>query len=93
MSVDEILQRSRGLNGVRHIARIGSQELAAVESLKQTFINLGFGSGGLKISIGSVPVEFIREGNVLLAVQTDGGFAPGIRETLMLVARELDRMA
>jgi hypothetical protein len=37
-------------------------------------------------------LEFIREGSVLLAVQTDGGFAPGVRETLMIVARELDRL-
>jgi hypothetical protein len=93
MSIDEILQRSRSLSGIRQIARIGNQELSAIESLKQTFINLGFGSGGLKVAMGSVPIEFIREGGVLLAVQTNGGFAPGVRETLMLVARELDRMA
>ena len=29
----------------------------------------------------------------MLAVQTDGGFAPGVRETLMLVARELGRLS
>jgi hypothetical protein len=45
----------------------------------------------LKLYAGSVPLEFIREGPVLLAVQTDGGFAPGVRETLMIVARELGR--
>jgi hypothetical protein len=38
-------------------------------------------------------LEFIREGSVMLAVQTDGGFAPGVRETLMIIARELGRMA
>lgn len=93
MTVDEILRRSRGLTGIRHIARIGSHELAVVESVKHMLANLGFGTGGLKIAVGSVPIEFIREGNVLLAVQTDGGFAPGVRETLMLVARELGRTA
>lgn len=93
MSVDEILQRSRGLTGIRHIARIGSQELSVFDSVKPMLAGLGFGTGGLKISVGSVPIEFIREGNVLLAVQTDGGFAPGVRETLMLVARELGRTA
>ena len=38
-------------------------------------------------------MEFIREGSVMLAVRTDGGFAPGVRETLMLVARELGRIS
>ena len=53
----------------------------------------GFGGGGLRIYAGSVPLDFIREGSVMLAVQTDGGFAPGVRETLMLVARELGRIS
>ena len=54
---------------------------------------VGVGSiGGLKLYADSAPLEFIREGAVMLAVLTNGGFAPGVRETLMLVARELDRL-
>lgn len=93
MNVEEILQRTRALPGMRNIARVGAQDMAALESLKQLLPNLGFGSGGLKLYSGSVPLEFIREGAVMLAVQTDGGFAPGVRETLMLVARELGRIS
>lgn len=93
MSPDEIFQRARALPGIRHIARVGTQDIAAIEAIKHVLSNLGFGGGGLKLYAGSVPVDFIREGSVLLAVQTDGGFAPGVRETLMIVARELGRMA
>ncbi|BCU75398.1 hypothetical protein [Luteolibacter sp. LG18] len=93
MSPDEILQRARALPGIRHIARVASQDIATIDSLKNVIANLGFGSGGLRLFAGSVPVEFIREGNVMLAVQTDGGFAPGVRETLMIVGRELGRSA
>jgi hypothetical protein len=93
MSADEIIQRSRALPGMRNIARVGLQEMATIDALKTLLPNLGFGSGTLKLYSGSVPLEFIREGNVLLAVQTDGGFAPGVRETLMIVARELNRTA
>ncbi len=89
MTPDEILQRTRALPGMRNIARVGAQEMATLEALKTLLPNLGFGNGALKLYSGSVPLEFIREGPVLLAVQTDGGFAPGVRETLMLVAREL----
>jgi hypothetical protein len=93
MTHDEIFQRSRALPGMRNIARVAAQDMATIESLKNLLPNLGFGTGGLKLYAGAVPLEFIREGNVLLAVQTDGGFAPGVRETLMLVARELGRPA
>ena len=93
MSPDEIMQRSRAMPGIRHIARVSPQDVSAIEALKGVLANLGFGGGGLKLYAGSVPVDFIREGSVMLAVQTDGGFAPGVRETLMIVARELGRTA
>jgi hypothetical protein len=76
---------------MKNVARVGAQDVATVEALKNLLPSLGFGSGGLQLYAGSVPLEFIREGPVLLAVQTDGGFAPGVRETLMIVARELGR--
>lgn len=93
MNTEEILQRSRALPGMRNIARVNPQDMTTIEALKTLLPNLGFGSGGLKLYSGSVPLEFIREGQVMLAVQTDGGFAPGVRETLMLVARELGRLS
>jgi hypothetical protein len=93
MNPDEILQRSRALPGMRNIARLSPQDITAVDALKQLLPNLGFGGGGLKLYSGSIPLEFIREGSVILAVQTDGGFAPGVRETLILVARELGRIS
>jgi hypothetical protein len=92
MGAEEILQRSRALPGMRNIARVGPEEMATIEAVKSLLPKLGFGSGTLKLYSGSVPLEFIREGKVLLAVQTDGGFAPGVRETLMIVARELNRL-
>lgn len=92
MTADEILQRSRALPGMRNVTRVQGKDMATIESLKSLLPSLGFGSGTLKLYCGSVPLEFIREGNVLLALQTDGGFAPGVRETLMLVARELNRL-
>jgi hypothetical protein len=93
MDVEEILQRSRGLPGIRNIARVSTQDLAAVEAVKSLVTRLGFTGGPIRIFAGTAPLEFIREGSVLLAVQTQGGFAPGVRETLILVARELGRMA
>lgn len=92
MNADEILQRSRALPGMRNIARVSPADMTTIEALKALVPNLGFGGGNVKLYVGSVPVEFIREGAVMLGVQTDGGFAPGVRETLMIVARELNRI-
>jgi len=92
LTADEILQRCRSLPGIRHVARLAQQDAGVLDGLKRLISGLGFGNGQVKLYSGSVPIEFIREGNVLLAVQTDGGFAPGVRETLMIVGRELGRL-
>jgi hypothetical protein len=91
MTNEEIIQRSRSLPGIRQVARVSEQDIAAVDGIKQVIANLGFGSSPIKLYSGSMPIEFIREGSTLLAVQTDGDFAPGVRETLILVARELSK--
>lgn len=92
LTESEILQRSRSLPGIRNLARVSGAEAGAVDSIKRLIGGLGFGDGQVKLYCGSAPIEFVREGSVLLAVQTDGGFAPGVRETLMIVARELGKM-
>ena len=63
-----------------------------IDDIKRVLGNLDFGGGLVQLQCNNAPIEFIREGSVLLAVQTDGSFAPGVRETLMIVARELGRM-
>lgn len=92
LSAEEILQRARALPGIRHVARVPAADSGAIDALKRVIGGLGFGAGQVKLYCGSIPIEFIREGNVLLAVQNDGSFAPGVRETLMIVARELGRL-
>lgn len=92
LSAEEILQRARSLAGIRNLARVGARELTTIEGLKNLLPGLGFGSGPLRLYAGNVPIDFIREGSVVLAVQTDGSFPPGVRETLMIIARELGRL-
>ena len=91
LGADEILDRARSLPGIRGISRLAASEAAAIDALKNLAPQLG-SAGPLKLFVGNSPVEFIREGSVLLAVQTDRGFAPGVRETLMIIARELGRL-
>jgi len=92
MGREEILERSRMLKGIRKISLLADGDTGTIEVFKAMFDRLGFGSEPVKIYVGSVPVDFIREGRVALAVQTDSGYAPGVRETLIIVARELAKM-
>lgn len=92
LTESEMLQRARSLPGIRQVARIPAGDVGAIEGVKRLISSIGFGDGQVKLYCGSSPIEFVREGSVLLAVQNDGGFAPGVRETLMIVARELGRM-
>ncbi|WP_367871349.1 hypothetical protein [Luteolibacter sp. Populi] len=91
LSADEILQRARALPGIRHVSRIPTADNATIDAFKRVIGGLGF-AGQVKLYCGSVPIEFVREGGVMLAVQNDGTFAPGVRETLMIVARELGKL-
>lgn len=92
LSAEEILQRARSLPGIRHVSRVPATDNATIDAFKRVIAGLGFGAGQVKLYCGSVPIEFIREGGTMLAVQNDGTFAPGVRETLMIVARELGRI-
>ena len=92
LSENEILQRSRALPGIRHLGRVANADVSVIDGIKRVLENLDFGAGKVQLQCNNAPVEFIREGSVLLAVQNDGSFAPGVRETLMIVARELGRM-
>jgi hypothetical protein len=92
LTESEMLQRSQALPGIRHLARIADADVGAIDSIKQVLGKLDFGGGKISLYCNDAPLEFIREGSVMLAVQNDGAFAPGVRETLMIVARELGRM-
>jgi hypothetical protein len=92
LGAEEMLQRARSLSGIRHVARVPASEVATVDAFKKVVNSLGFPAGQVKLMSGSLPIEFIREGNVVLAIQNDGSFAPGVRETLIIVARELGKL-
>ncbi len=92
LGAEEMLQRARSLSGIRHVARIPAAEVATVDAFKKVIGSLGFPAGQVKLISGNLPIEFIREGNVVLAIQNDGSFAPGVRETLIIVARELGKL-
>ena len=47
----------------------------------------------MDLNFGSGSVDFITEGDTTLAVLQQGPYAPGVQETLIIVARELNKLA
>jgi len=90
---EEILERLRSLAGIRNVARVGVEAIGALDVLTRSLGALGTEATPMRITFGGSPVEFIRVGEVCLAVMNDGSFAPGVKETIIIAARELARMS
>lgn len=90
----EIIRRARALPGVRNVAVVGRQEASALSNFHQAMQSMGFGdSHEMKLNAGGSDVDFISEGETTLAILHEGTYAPGVQETLIIVAREIGKLA
>ena len=94
LNADEMLQRARTLPGVRNLNIVGAEEARAMQLLRNKVSQLGFGEQhSIALSSGDGDVDIIEEeGTTLAVLHEDGGYAPGVRETLIIVTRELARL-
>ncbi len=94
LDTNEILQRARTLPGIRNVAVVGSEEAAALSNFRQAMQNMGFGdSSEMKLTSGGGSVDFLTDGDSTIAVLLEGSYAPGVQETLIIVAREIGKLA
>ncbi|MBK1853423.1 hypothetical protein JO972_00475 [Verrucomicrobiaceae bacterium 5K15] len=94
LSQDEMLQRARTLPGIHNVAVIHSEQVSALSNFRQALQGMGFGNADeLKLTSGGGAVDFLSEGETTLAVLHDAGYAPGVQETLIIVAREIGKLA
>ncbi|MCP5534985.1 MAG: hypothetical protein H7A51_01990 [Akkermansiaceae bacterium] len=90
----EILQRARTLPGIRNVAIVGANEATALSNFRQAMQGMGFGdSNAMKLNSSGGSVDFISEGETTIAVLLEGSYAPGVQETLIIVAREIGKLA
>ena len=92
MNRNEILRRARALPNIRSVNLVGRPESEAIAVLQKSIGALGLGDEPLTLRVGDSDIDFIKEEGVTLAVLTNEGYAAGIRETLIIVARELARL-
>ena len=94
LDVVGILQRARTLPGIRNVAVVGDQEAVALSNFRLAMQGMGFGDAEeMKLNAGGGTVDFISEGGTTVAVLLEGGYAPGVQETLIIVAREIGKLS
>lgn len=94
LDANEIIQKARNLAGIGTVATVGGQEKQALEGFRSAITSLGLGDPEhMELNFGSGSVDFITEGETTLAVLQQGPYAPGVKETLIIVARELSKLA
>ena len=92
MDQHEILQRAGGLPQIKSVSLVGKAERDAIQVLQNSVRGLGLGDESLTLRVGESDIDFINEEGISLAVLTSGGYAAGVREKLIIVARELARL-
>jgi len=93
LNKNEILQRARTLPGVRNLHLVGSDEAKAMSDLRASLERMGFGDqNSMSLHTDAGTIDIIEEPGATLAVLHEGGYGAGVRETLIIVARELARL-
>ncbi len=94
LDANEIIQKARNLSGIGTVATVGSQEKQALSDFRSAITSMGLGDPEhMELNFGGGSVDFITEGSTTLAVLQQGPYAPGVKETLIIVARELSKLA
>ena len=89
----EIMQRARGLPGILNVSKANAKEVEALELLKGCASKLGLEENDpVVMSSPQGFIDFVSCDGTSLAVLREGKYAPGVRETLIICARELDKL-
>lgn len=93
LSHQEIMQRARGLPGIVHVSEVTTTELNALDTLRQCAAKLGLEEEDpIVMSCPHGFIDFLSCKNTTLAILRKDDYAPGVRETLFIIARELDKL-
>lgn len=92
MSHEEILEHAAKLPGVDRVDRVDAAEATGLDALRRWVSRFGLSSDEpVGLLQGGTQLEFFQEGEVVLLARSQTGLGPGVREALILVARELGR--
>lgn len=89
----EMLQKARSLPGILHVAKASAKESAALDILQGCTAKLGLDEDApVVMSCPDGFIDFVTYEDTSLAILRKEDYAPGVRETLIIVARELNKL-
>ena len=93
LSRNELIQRAKTLPGIKNLSSVSGEEVRAMETVQDCMSNLGFGQKeNILLACPNGVIEFVSQGASTIAVVRDGDWKPGVRETLIIIAREIDKL-
>jgi hypothetical protein len=93
LSRGELVERAKGLPGIKNLSPVSGEEVVAMETVQNCMSNLGFGQReNILLTCPNGVIEFVSQGTSTMAVVRDGDWKPGVRETLIIISRELDKL-
>lgn len=93
LSRNELIQRAKTLPGIRNLSSVSGEELKAMETVQDCMSNLGFGQKeDILLTCPNGMIEFVTMGASAIAVVRDSDWKPGVRETLIIIAQEIDQL-
>jgi hypothetical protein len=94
LNKNEIIQRARNLPGIHDLHLVSSDEAKAMSYIRSSIQRMGFGDhNSVTLHTDAGVVDLIEEPGATLAVLYEGDYKAGVRETLIIVARELARLS
>ena len=89
----EILKFGSALPGITNLAMAPPMAANAFEEFCSTIEKMGFGdSAAMELSSASGTMDIVSLDGVSMVVKKEGEYRPGVRETLMLLAREISKL-
>ena len=83
----------RGLPGIVDVAKVGSAEAEAFVILQNCAAKLGLAEGqSIVVSCPRGVIDFLEYKGTSLAILREDKYFPGVRETLYICARELEKL-
>ena len=89
----EIMERMRDLPGIINVAEIDPSELEAFRSLRSCATKLGLGKeDAVIVNSPRGVIDCVQYQGTALGILMEGGYGPGVRETIYICTRELERL-
>ncbi len=93
LNKSEIIELGSALPGIKNLDVIPEEQATALDTLRSSMEKLGYTDlGTLALTSSNETIDFIGSEKTIIIVQNEGEYEPGVREKLIIIAQELDKL-